>query len=109
MREVIDAVDERNLSIVAFHRHKLSIHDEEAAKSFWIAVRERDFIVVWKRIKLCDNSIVSSIRAFADPCSECPGACTFQVQGEQRFRLPPMINAEALSAIAAEMPFQTIS
>lgn len=80
VREVIDAVDERDLAIVSFHRHKLSIHDEEAAETFWIAVGEGDLIVVRKRIEFCDNPMVSSIRSFADSRGKCPGACTFQVQ-----------------------------
>lgn len=80
MREVVDAVDEGNLPIITFHRHELSVHDEEATEAFGITVRECDLIVVRKRIKLCDNPVVSSIRSFADPCSECPGARTFQVQ-----------------------------
>lgn len=109
MREVIDAVDEGNLPIVSFHRHKLSIHDEEATEAFGVAVGKGDLIFVRKIIQLCDNSIVGSIRAFTDSCSKCSSACTFQVQREQRFRFAPMINAEALSAIAAKMTFQTIS
>ena len=109
VREVIDAVDERNLAIVALHRHKLSIHDEEAAETFWIAVGECDLVVVRKSIEFCDNPMVGSIRAFSDPRCERPSACTFQVQRQERFRFATMINAETFSAIAAEMTFQTIS
>lgn len=46
MREVIDAVDERNLPVVTFHRHELPIHDEKAAETFGIAVTEGDIVVV---------------------------------------------------------------
>lgn len=109
VRQVIDAVDERNLPIVAFHSYKLSIDDEKAAEAFGVAVRECDLIVVRKMLQLCDYPIVGSIRSFADPCSERSSACTFQVQRKKRFRFAAMIDTETLCAIAAEMAFQTIS
>jgi len=46
MRQVIDAVDEGNLPIVAFDRHVLSIHHEEAAEALRIAIAKRDLVVV---------------------------------------------------------------
>lgn len=52
MREVIDAVDERNFPIVPLHRHELSIYNKEATEAFWIAVGECDVIIVRESIEL---------------------------------------------------------
>lgn len=79
VREIIDAVDEGNLTIITLHRYKLSVHDEEAAEALGVAVGECDVVVVRKMLQLCNKTIVGSIRAFSDPCSKRPGACTFQV------------------------------
>lgn len=50
VRQVIDAVDEGNLAVVALHCHIFPVHDEEAAEAFGIAVAERDLVVVRKSI-----------------------------------------------------------
>jgi hypothetical protein len=68
--QVVDAVDEGNLSIVAFHCDELPIHDEEAAEAFGITVGERDLIVVRKSIQLCDNAPVGTVRSFANVLSD---------------------------------------
>lgn len=70
MREVIDAIEERNFPIVTLHGHELPVDDQEAAEAFGITVRECDFIVVRQMIKLCDNSLVGCIGSFADPRGE---------------------------------------
>ena len=106
--KVINAVEEGNLPIETFHRHKFSIHNKETTETFGIAVRERNLVVVRKMLQLCDNSSVGRINSFTDFCSECASARTFQVKRKQRLRFAPMINAETLPAIAAAMTFQTI-
>lgn len=46
VRQVIDAVNERNLLLKAFHGYKLPIHDEKAAESLGIAIGKGDLVVV---------------------------------------------------------------
>lgn len=80
MREVVDAVDERNLLIVTFHLHIFPVHDEEAAEAFGIAVREGDLIVMGKHIQFLHNSPIRRINAFSDPRSERTDACAFEMK-----------------------------
>lgn len=72
MREVIDAVDERDLLLVAFYRHILPIDHQEATETFGVAVGEGDLVVVRQRIQFVHNAPVSCINAFADAGSESP-------------------------------------
>ena len=79
MRQVINAVDERNLPVISFYRNKLPVHHEEAAEALGIAVGERDLIVVRQRIQLGHKCSVGGINALPNACSERAGARTFEV------------------------------
>ena len=46
VREIVDAVDERNLLVVALHCHVLPVHDEKAAEALRVAVLECHIVVV---------------------------------------------------------------
>ena len=78
--DVINAVDEGNLAVVAFDRYELSVHDQKAAEAFGIAVAERDLVVVRKSIQCRDDPSVRRINAFAYPRSECTNACALEMQ-----------------------------
>lgn len=85
MRQVVDAVDERNLLLVAFDSHVLAIDDEEAAETFRIAVRKGDIVVVREPQKLPHNSPIRCIDTLPDPACQCADAGAFQVCQEERF------------------------
>ena len=103
--QVIDAVDEGNLAVIAFHCNKLSIHNKEAAESLGIAVGEGDLVVVWKMLKLCNDATVGRIDAFTNAGSQRPNARAFKMEREQWLWLPSVIDGETLPAIIAEVSF----
>lgn len=107
MRQVIDAVDEGDFSVIAFHCDKLSIDDEEAAESLGVAVAEGDLIVVRQGIQLFYNASVSAVRSFADVSCQRADAGTFEMRQQQRVFRNAVINAETLAAILAAVPFQS--
>lgn len=109
MREIINAVDERDFLIVAFHCDKLSIDHKEAAEAFRIAVGERDLIVVWKSVQFSDNPVVSSIRSFADVCSDRADTRAFEMRQKNGLRFPSMIDGETFPAIVTKVSFQAIA
>ena len=107
MCQVIDAVDEGNLLLISFYRHKLPIHNQEAAETLGIAVGERDLVVVWEGIQLRHERSVRRINALADAGSERAGACAFQVCQEQWFIRSTVIDTEACTAIFAPVTLQS--
>lgn len=66
MREVIDAVDERNLPIISFYGHEFAINDEEAAEPLGITVRKSHLVVVWQSFQFCRDAPVGCICSFPD-------------------------------------------
>lgn len=75
--QVIDAVDERNLLLVAFDCDVFSIDHQKPAEAFWIAVAERDLVVVRESIQFAHKRSVGRINAFADACCERARARAF--------------------------------
>lgn len=108
MRQVVDAVDEGNLSIVAFHGNELPVHDEEAAESLGVAVAECDRVVVRESIQFARQRSVGRLNALADASRERTGACTFEMQRQQWFWFAAMIDTETLPAIVTEVSFETV-
>lgn len=108
MGQVIDAVDERNLSIVAFDSHILSIDHQKPAEAFGIAVAERDLVVVRKGSQFANERSVGRINAFADACCERARARALEMQRQQRFCFMAVIDAKTLPAIVAEVSFETV-
>lgn len=74
MREVIDTIDEGDLPIVTLYRHELSVHDEEAAETFRVAVRESDLVVVGQCFQFCNDPSVGRINTFVDLSCQCTDA-----------------------------------
>ncbi len=109
VRQVINAVDERNLLVVALHCDEFAIDDKEAAEAFGIAVGKRDLVVMRKSIQLCYETSVGAIRSFADVCSDRADTRALEMRQKNRLRFPSMIDGETFPAIIAEMPFQSIS
>lgn len=108
MREVIDAVDEGNLSLVALHRDELPIDHQEAAEPLGIAVAECDIVVVRQGMKFCNDAPVGCINAFADVHRDGANARTLEMRQKNRLLLAAMIDGETLAAVVAEVTFQTI-
>lgn len=106
--QVVDAVDEGNLPVVAFDCHILSIDHQKPAEAFGIAVAERDLVVVRESIQFMYERSVGRVNAFADAGRERAGARALEMQRQQRFCFAAMINAETLPAIVAEVSFETI-
>lgn len=79
MSEVINAVDERDFFVIAFHRHKLSIHHKKATETLGIAVGESDLIVVWESIQFFNQTSVGCICSFTDACSHRTDTCTLEM------------------------------
>ena len=107
--EVVDAVNERNLVVIAFHGDELPIDDEEATETFGIAVTERDIVVVGQCLQFGHNASVGCVDAFADSSGNRADAGTLQMQREQGLCFASVIDGEALPAIIAEVPSQAIS
>ncbi len=106
VRQVIDAVDERNLSIIAFHCHELPVDNQEAAETFGIAVGEGDLVVVWKGIQLFCETPVGCIDAFADLGGKCTDACSLQMLQEQCIVRRAVIDTETCATILAAISLQ---
>ena len=101
VRQVIDAVDERNLPIVAFHSNELSIDNKEATETFGIAVGERDLVIVRESIQFAHERSVGGINALADACSECAGARALEMCQQDWLFRRAVINTETCTAILA--------
>ena len=94
MREVIHAVDERDLLIVAFHRHVLSIDHKRSTETLGIAVPLGDFIIVWDGGQFLHELSVRPADAFAIIRGKRTNAGTFQMRREHRFWRTAVIDAE---------------
>lgn len=110
VRQVVDAVEERNLLLVALHGYVLAVHNEGAPESLPVAVPGGDVIVVGELLKLRNKARIRPIEASVDSRSERSDTRTLEVEVEERFCLfPAMIHAEPAPAIIAQVSLQSIA
>lgn len=107
MGSVIDAVEQGDFLLVAFHRHILPIHDDLPAEAPPIAVIVCDVVVMGQRMELCKDFLVGCSDADIAAAGERTDACSLEVQIQERFfLLPAVINAEVPVTIIAVVPIE---
>lgn len=107
MRDVIHAVDEGNLLVVAFHRHILSIDNQRATESLPVAVPGRDVIVVRKRFQFSYELPVGATDAFLLTMGQRTDARALEMQREDWLRWTTVIDAEVAGAVVAVVTVDT--
>ena len=80
MGDVIHAVDERDLLVVALHRHVLPIDNQRASETFPVAVPSGDIIVVWQRFQFPHQCAVDATPTFAIVCCKCTNTRPLQMR-----------------------------
>lgn len=80
MRDVIHAVDEGDLLIVAFHSDILSIHDERASEAFPVAVPGGDIVIMRQSIQFLLHPCVRRVQPSSDAGGQRADACAFEVE-----------------------------
>ena len=106
---VINAIDERNLFVITFHRNELPVDHEEAAESLGVAVLQCDMVVVREQGKFPDELTMCSADSLQAPLGQCTCAGTFQVKRKQRLRCFAMIHGKPMVAVGTLVAFQAFA
>lgn len=79
MRGVIHTVQERNLLLVSFHLHILSIDSQRPTETFPVAIVMCYLIVVRKLVQLIYNPRIRPVEPFSNSLSKCADAESFEM------------------------------
>ena len=108
--DVIHAVDERNLLVVAFHGHILPIDDQRAAEALPIAVPGSDVVVVWQSLQFLYQTCIGRIKTSIDACGERTDARALEMEIQERLLvIPSVIDIEPVSTIIAAVAIDATS
>lgn len=89
MRQVINAIENRNLSLVPLHCHVFAISEEDSAESG--TIRSGDVCTVWESSKTSDGSTICRASMTSFLISECPKGTAGKMTGKEYDRSPPTI------------------
>ena len=99
---VIHAVEKRDLLLVAFNLHMLTIYNQSSTETFSVAVVVCDLIVVGEDFQLCNNPPVCCTNTNMSSMSKGSNTCSFKMKTEKRFFIfATMIDIESCITILA--------
>ena len=82
---VIHAIQERNLLLVVFHLHILSIDHQRATEAFSVAIVVGDLVVVGKLLEFFNDPSVCRTNTNMSSMSKGTNTCSLEMKTEKRF------------------------